>query len=679
MPVVTDQQNPGRRQTQRFSVAGGLNGNKGDQETKGVEFLLLKNCLPDKRLNALVKRPGSVVESITASQPIALGINEYVAASSSPTIPVYRALLANFGGQNFWNQIGTEWSTVPVNSRCNFGHSRVTSFSKLGVSMYIAGGRPARWSGPGTEIDRIGIIPPASAITIASVATAGSITLTSGAIYMYTYYNSSFAYESDWSPLSVSTGAITSKQIAITIPSTVTPWTLNFDKIRIYRCFDGGTAPYLVATVPSDTTSYTDTLTDAQLTTRAPTHYDNAIPPDETYLCNKFANCIWFVDASNPYKLVFSKPYIGSENDLQYYPADNFVFANEPITGLLVIPGKMLVFHPRSISYISGFTADDFQFMPFIPGVGTVFPNSIATNGTDIIFLAEQGWVTIGVGQPPRHISRPVDHDLQPLLAGSYNSSIFASAAWNPSLRQFICLVTCNSTAGAAWEEVGTGSTTSATSGWQTVSLVDDTWEDVSNPSASASTRVKIWGWSPELDIWTEYTFPVITDDNGSAAYPVCLYHPQPSSATADPQQDKTYLGYWDGTQGKIRSCFRRDTNTDSGSAITAEWLTGRIAPGDGDGGYKYFHNLGFDNSYSDPTSDGLCTLKYLLDFDDPHLRSYAASLITFIGSTDLKVFPTAVGRHIHLYGTDTSLSQSKVLLSEFFVHYRERFTRDGR
>ena len=138
-------------------------------------------------------------------------------------------------------------------------------------------------------------------------------------------------------------------------------------------------------------------------------------------------------------------------------------------------------------------------------------------------------------------------------------------------------------------------------------------------------------------------------------------------------------MGYWDGTQGRVCAIFRKDRNTDEGAAFTAELITGRIVPGNQDGSYKLFHGVGFQNSYSDPTSDSLGVLKYLIDFDDPQLRNYSASLITISDTTDMKKFTTMLGRHVHLYLSDTSQSQSKILLGEFFIHYRERMRKEGR
>ena len=683
--ISTDQRSPGSRRVQRYSVAKGYSSNNSDAsnaaEERGVGFVLLKNCLVDKRLDVLLKRPGSLTETITNGLGLPLGMTEYVTSSNGQTIPINRTMVVNFAGSKFYqNQAGT-WSEISKTSYVNFATSRQCTFAKIGTNMFIAAGLPAKWGGPGRSIDRVGIVPPASRPTITSYNTGSGITLTEGTRYVTTYYASSTGLESDWSDPSDAVPAFSNKSIVIGIPAETQK---NWDKIRIYRYLDGGAFPYLVDTVNAGTTSYTDSKPDAQLTAKAAKRYDRLVPPTQAYLTVKFAQCIWYVDGSNPYKLVFSKPYTGSDNDLEYFPIDNYVISNEPITALLVVPGKLLVFHPRGISYISGFSVDDFVFQPWINGTGTVFSHSVSTNGTDVVFLAEQGFVTIPApGGEPRHISREIDLDLQPLLAASYNASLYVSSAWNPSTRQFVFSVAAQSTAGAPWEEVGTGSTATAVAGWQTTpGLVDDIWEDVNNPNTSNALKIRIWGWSRELSSqdfnqWMEYTFPSILTDNVAGAYPLLVFHPSPSADTGDPQQDKTYIGIWDGTQGKIIAAFRKDRNTDDGATITAEWITTRLVPGQDNGGFKLFQAIGFDTTYSDPTSDSLCTLKYLLGLEDPHLRSYTGSLITISDSTEVKKLPTMQGKFMHLYGTDTSQSQSKVLLSKFHIHYRERFRRE--
>ncbi len=676
-----DQENTGALKIQRFVVGGGLDTNTAEASVRPYKFRILKNALIDKRLGAALKRPGSLTETIDTGLGGPLGSGEYKYASSS-NIPTNTAILTNFAGSVFKQKVGSTYSTVTQTSYVNFATTGYSTFSRLGSKLFIAAGRPAKWGGPSTSIDRVGIVPPTTAPSIASTASGTGITLSTGTSYVITLFDSTTGLESDWSPPSDATGAVDNKSITINIPVIVQQ---NWDKIRVYRYLDGGAFPYLVATVTAGTTSYIDTTPDSQLTERIADRYDNAIPPTASFITAAFANCIWYVDANNPHKLVFSKPYTGADTDLEYFPTDNYVISNEPITGLFVVPGKMLVFHTRKISYISGSSVDDFVFQPYFNGIGTFFHNSIASNGKELIFLGEEGLMAMSLGGgPPRHISREIDEDLQPLLSGSYNNGIQVGTCWNPALRQFIFMIAVNSTANAPWEEVGTGSTATAVAGWETTLLVTDVWEDVDNPNTSASLKIKFWGWSPELSSegenqFMEYTFPGLLSDNVAVAFPIFLFHPESGADLGNPQQDRTYIGFWDGTQGKVLGAFRRDKTTDDGAVITSEVMTANLAPGNEEGGYKLFHSVGFDGTYNDPSSDSLATIKYLIDFDDPQARNYTSSLITLSGSVDFKKCTTMLGKSIHLYVTDTSASLSKILLSEFFIKYRERLRKESR
>lgn len=665
-----------RRISQRYSVLGSLQGNRSDAETRAVEFQILKNCYVDERIGAVVKRGGSTTETIANGLGAPLAVGEHLAPAPGSAIPLTRTSLVNFSGTHYqWK--ANAWSAVPKTINTNFAVSQQGQMTQMGTKLYSACGRPAVWAGPGSTIERVGIPAPVSPIT-ATTAVVGLLTVTETITYIVTYFNPATGLESDWSPLSTKIGPFNLRKPTLTLP--VNAALTNATHKRIYRTFDGGTVPYLIDTVTMATTSYEDNKTDAQLTAKAAPVGRKALPPDSAYITHTYASRIWLVDATNPYLLKFSLPYTGSDADCELYPHDFFVVANQPITGLLAIPGRMLVFHPRSISFIAGTSEDDFSFQPWKTGVGTLFANSIATDGQKVICLSEQGWIDITA--TPSTISREIDHDLQPLMAGSYNSSMYVGACFNPAIKQFLCFVTAESRSSWPWEDTAT----SGVDIWEdSVSALAEPWEDPAATSPTAALRVKIWGYSPELsepasNRWMEYEFPVITDNNVSSAYPTLLYHPSPSSDTTDPQQDKTLLCFWSGTQGGVRTAWRKDKGVDDATPITSTMLTGRVQPGDESGLYKRFVGFSFANAYGDPLADGTATLQYLMDFDDPHLRSFSGSLKALATTSgDIKRLTEGLARHLHLYITDTSTSTSKVLLSEFHVHYRERSRRDNR
>lgn len=683
--MLYKQEETGTRQRQKFAIGGGLNGNQADHLTTPLNVLDLANCYVDKRLGVAIKRGGSVTEAAGTGLGVPTGIGAWETKSPGSSIPLSVSLLVNFSG-TFKSRTGTAWNAVSTSSSVNFATSSPSQFAMLGQRLYIAGGRPAFWGGPNTTIERIGIpapttAPPADGLNVPATAATNPIDSRSGVVgYIYTFYNSATGLESDWSPVWTTGGPPINAggtypyiDVTMPVPSSIPAGVTHK---RLYRSYPGGSTYYLVAEIPIGTLVYRDSKRDSQLTTAAARRGTRGLPPQNSFIIAAYAQRLWMVDSADPRKLVRSDPYIGSDTDCEYFREDAYAYFTQPITGLLVIPGRLLVFHPRGISYIAGTSDADFQPQTFRQGVGTLFPNSIATNGRNIICLAEQGWVDIT--SEALHISREIDHELQPLLAGSYNSRIYVAAVWNPSIRQFVCMINAVRTANPQWQTVGTG----ATAQWRVVGTGQPAqWSQVGGGSGSASNRVKFWGWTPELssakeqrNMWQKYTFPVISDLNSSGAYPTVMYHPQPSSELLDPQQDKTFICYYDGTEGKVRSTFRKDTALDDEAAITATILTGRVQPGRDDGGYKRFLCLQLLGEYGDITDDGNATIKYLIDFEDPHLRNFSASLKT-IATTDKdqKPFPNGLARFIHLYITDTSTTINKPLLADFYIHFRER------
>lgn len=669
------------RKTQRFISVGTLNQSVGDGLSTPIDFRVLKNCLIDKRLGAPTRRPGSLTETIASSLGRPISIAEHLSNSASSLIPLTSRLLANFGGTAFKKRVAGTWSSVTSDSNNSFSSSKPGTYAQIGEYVHLAWGRLAKWNGTG-NLDRVGIPKPVSAATTATTGTG--ISAVTGWQYIYTYYNPSTGLESDWSPVSANTGPVTNKTITVTTPTT-TPSAPGATVKRIYRTLDGGSdIYYYVDELSTGTADYSDSTPDEDLAQECAPLGDYDLPPT-SYIIAKYASRYWVVDSNDPHILRFSKGYTGSSTDLEYYPTQNYLNTTEPITGLYVVPNRLLLFHPRSISVITGTNEESFQVEPFRMGVGTLFSNAIASNGEWLVFLAEQGMVAMQGGDV-LHISREIDMDLQNLLNKEYNANLYASIVWNPSLRQFIFSIAAISTSGSPWEfdSGGVGEWVDSDTG------ATETWEDPDSSSTDNTTRVKIFGWSPELsrkgkdeglnqNRWMEYSFHWAEDLNQEGATPICMIHPQPSSDTLDPQQDKTYIGYYDGTEGQIVSCFRRDRTKDDSTTFTAKLLTGRITPGEDTGGYKRVKGIQFAGDYADPTSDGLATLKYIKDYDDPQLRGYVSQLITISDVTDVKRVPKGKLRFMNIEITDTSDNPDKVLLQEFTLHYSERKTREGR
>lgn len=686
------------RQSQEFGIGGGINQLVSNYVTKSTDCLILENCRVDKRLGQAMIRGGSLKEEVIGGEggnPYPMGMGEYIEKNSG-AVPITRTILAGFSGSTFRSKVNNDWNLVTVNpftlqpaspTQNLFTEDRQYTFTQIGANtpLFIGAGRYCKWSTTSSDIDRVGIVPPTGTITIASTATAGAITLTTGTQYMHTYYSSATGLESDWSPLSADVGAVTSKRINITIPTSVNY--LNYDKIRIYRTLDGGVFPYLVAEINATVTSYEDNTTDAQLTARANDKFDNAVPPDNVFICTKYANRIWVVDADNPNTLRYSKPFTGSNSDLEYFPQLNYLSTNDVITGVINVPGRLLIFHPKSISYLTGYSDDSFQFQTYKGGCGTLHHHTISSNGEHVFFLSEQGWMLLTLGDGSiRCVSQEIEHELQPILSGVYNSGAFFSSCWQPSMRQYVFTASIFSDSAVLWEDVDSGATVewedNAT--FETVEWEDDVIGD------NDIMKVLCMGFSPSKSIdnrmnWHKYTWAGIPNDNTDGYRINFIFQPQPDSNSIGTQNDYTYLGVVGSGTNRIWSIFRGDTNEDFGTPFTFKLLTGRIVPGDQTGRFKLFERLTFDNAYSDPTHAG-AVIKYLIDFDDAQIRNYQSELITVLNNDeDVKRFPQMQARHIHLYVEGESIADNDIdsgrrnIISNFTIQYRETLKRGGR
>lgn len=659
------------KQRTRIQIIKGLSQKEADPLSDARGFLLLKNARVDDRLGAVVKREGSLEETITTSLGVPVGVGELLEGLGDELLPVSRKVLVNFAGSNFYSLESGTWGSESLSSHVSFGTSRSSQMAQLGGKLFIAAGRPAQWDGT-NAIDMVGIEAPAAAIT----HTVSGTGITGSFLYMYTYYNSTTGLESDWSPLSA-TASPSNQQVNLTIPTTASTGTS--DKVRIYRTTDGGSLFYLLQTQDIATGTYTDTTSDATLLGNAQSsdQGDHGLPPSNSYICAAFAAHVWWVDATNPTDLYYSKPYIGSDITTEYVPSTNVVRFDEPITGLLKTPGRLLVVHPRNISAITGSSSADFQREPFIQGVGTLFPNSIATNGKWVVMLGEEGYVGIGA-EGRQVVSEPIHPDLQVLLRTKFNSALYVSTVWCRSLKQFIFCFSGTSSEGAPWEVVGSG----AVAEWENAStMATEEWEDASAPSTETLRRVKFWGWNPDFaQVWSEYEFAYATDRNDAGAYASFVFQPHPDSSQLAPQEERLLIGFYDGTDGAVVGAFRSDRSTDSGTNITAEAMTGRIAPGDDDESFKLFRTITLKGDYADAAANS-GTLQYLKDIDDPHLNYSPSDLLSFQDDTtrDRKKFTSPKARWIHLYVKDSTSNAGNIMLSDFVIEHRERYAREGR
>jgi hypothetical protein len=459
----------------------------------------------------------------------------------------------------------------------------------------------------------------------------------------------------------------------LTIPTTPAS-AKGINQKRIYRTLDGGSIFYLLTTVSLATSVFADAIPDASLVTPSAELGELGLPPDSSYINEAFASHMWWVDDADPYTLVFSKPYIGNRIHLQYYPDDNFLSFNQPITGLINTGRRLLVFHPKGISMITGFSKADFTATIVHNGVGTLFHGSISSNGETVIFLSEQGWSKLS-GDGVVLISRSIDSKLQPILATAYNNDLYVSSTWNNALREFVMMISAASAAGAPWSTVGSG----ALAEWQVVgsgALAE--WQDTVAPGTEETRRIALWGWSEEANLWAEYKFAQAVDLNEDGAFTTFLFTPLPSSDILVPQQERTYMGFFDGAEGDVISLFKRGVAMDDADPVEAIAITGRVSPGNPDN-FKRVLFIEMEGAYADPTADGDGEIRYLKEFDDPQDRDYSAELLDFTGAGDKKVPEQGLMRYMRMYFRDTSAVAEKILVQKFKVHYVERDYRESR
>jgi hypothetical protein len=307
----------------------------------------------------------------------------------------------------------------------------------------------------------------------------------------------------------------------------------------------------------------------------------------------------------------------------------------------------------------------------------------MANNGEYLVYLAEDG-IRAMSPRGNHYISRKIDSELRPLMATQYNDTLYVSCVWSPFMRQFLFMISAARMSASEWGDAAGGTTLK----WEdSATSAEAYWDDDILGEVEDSQRVKFWAWSPEaIDDenggWAEYTFPYATDENLTRNYPTQLFHPSPASTTLDLQQDKTFMLYYDGTatEGKIALLFDKDAILDDGDWIDTEVITGRCQPGEqADGMYRRFSSLGFNSSYSDPTTRG-SSLQYLLDYEDPHLRNYQFHLKSFYHShSDEKPFTDQLGKFFHLYVRDRSSDAGSIILADFYVRYYEQKRKESR
>lgn len=729
------------RNSIKYLVSKALVESTSDVATQPISFSKLVNCYVDDKVAALVKRGGSVTEAgLPSGLGIPLGAGDFKTATSNELMPASVQTLANFGGRDFYALKEGTWSSVSTSTFTDFDSDHSSIFSQISKRLYIAAGRPALWDGSASgdnNIERVGIVAPSEPLTLGpSVDPTGA--RAAFPRYMYTFVDSSTELESDFSPISVGVSANT----AVTVEFSNLAQTnaevghSGVDIIRLYRT-TGGSEFFRVADFPLGTTAtYTDSFSDNDLGTESAASGEFSTPPAKSFITLAFNKRIWWVDAGDPWTLRYSKPYIGSEKDLQYYPIENRVQLDEPCTGLVWTPNRMFCMHPRGISIISGFSEIDFQYSPLTRHKGTLFPTSVASDGTNLVWLSEDG-VVMRNQDGIRRVSLAIQRRLDEFLSRSYSNNIYAWVEYIPYLRQFLFAFSGEALGTANWVNIGTTSEAK----WQSdaVGLPEEKWVGVGTELGDNANVALLFGFQPETGNWTEYFFPQV-DNDVQGTHTTFLINPEPSVDALAPQNAFVLMGYYDSIEGQVIKTHLPEVGTDDGAAVESEWLTGRIAPETQPNTIMRVEQIQFSNAETDPstiskivswedtisevTSSWVDTstgdpidwetvinpiwvdtatgaevtwediisgepsawednstprFRYLGEFEDPAENEFDMDLETFTQLGDNHKPRSPRMRWMHLYCKDKDDTPKKILLSDYTLNYRPRLGRSRR
>jgi hypothetical protein len=433
-----------------------------------VSALLLDNFIPNRVQGTYVKRGGSTVWSHTGD---ILGLFGYTDAAASYRSPYTQWVLRHrrVGGTSFIEKLDwttSTWMALTQGGGLAFSSAGITQAAQFGTWLFLAGGRPAKLTGPSATITRLGGPGPTTVPTWTLSAGA----LSGETIGYYTFYDSSSGWESSPSPFTALT-TLASQKITWSALET-TAFRDGVDKKRLYRSQLGasGSAPYYrITEVSLATTSYVDTSADTALGTFGPDIGDNDPPPEDSFIVAQYANSIWFARDN---ELWYSKTYDGSMAKLEYYSFDRVFRFPQRITGIAYSPmfGRLLVFQPvgYGIFYISGRSESTFEQDVFKgPPDGTNYATSVAVHENMVSYWGTNGPSIITPAGVVTDFAEDVKEDVRRLSTREYGGEVNVFSVWHPILEQFLFFCSATDTGTGTWED------------YQLGTLVE--WEDVTS------------------------------------------------------------------------------------------------------------------------------------------------------------------------------------------------------
>jgi len=253
---------------------------------------------------------------------------------------------------------------------------------------------------------QMGCIIPSSACTAPATGSGSVGSVPNGA---HTYKVTYLYYGSEESNGNVVSGVCTVTAPASTVALTAIPvGGYGVSARKVYRDNNDGNW-LLVGTISNNTaTTYSDTA--ATGTTAIPT--DNGMPPLAS-LFLQYLDRIWLDGVS----AASSTVYFSDAGKPDIFPSTNYIVCNprDPIIGMVVYSGKILIFNRNSMGWIMGRTKDTFRYEEIPSSIGCSDTRSIQIRTVrgvpTLIWLSDKGLYEFN-GSSINYVSEGIEDQL---------------------------------------------------------------------------------------------------------------------------------------------------------------------------------------------------------------------------------------------------------------------------
>lgn len=237
----------------------------------------------------------------------------------------------------------------------------------------------------GTSNKTWGIDPPTGSVTASVSVGAGN--LSAGTYkYVYTYYDDATGSESDPSPATAEMTAAANDAFSVT--NIRASGASRVTSRRLYRTIASGGSYYLVATIPDNsTTTFTDTIADASLSTLAET--DQGVPPSGDVVLPYGDYLLMSGNPDFP-----NRVYFPLANKPDNWPSTYYIdvgTADDKVMNIVEFAGKVHFVQEAGIRALLGSNPDTFTDEQTRSHIGTYCRWSVAVGPDGIYFLTRGG------------------------------------------------------------------------------------------------------------------------------------------------------------------------------------------------------------------------------------------------------------------------------------------------